>query len=51
MSNYWQIKNTMDQLKPSAEFDPFNSIPLPSLDVVPPPPPNSKSFDSVNLSQ
>ena len=51
MSNYWQIKNTMDQLKPSAEFDPFNSIPLLSLDVVPPAPPNLKSFDSVNLSQ
>ena len=37
-------KNTMDQHKSSAVFDPFNSVPLPPLDGLPLPPPICKSF-------
>ena len=43
-------KNTMDQHKSSAVFDPFNNVPLPPLDGLPPAPPICKSFTSENLS-
>ena len=43
-------KNTMDQHKSSAVFDPFSNVPLPPLDGLPPAPPIRKSFTSENLS-
>ena len=43
-------KNTMDQHKSSAVFDPFNNVPLPPLDGLPPAPPISKSCTSENVS-
>ena len=43
-------KNTMDQLKSSAVFDPFSSVPLHPLDGLPPAPPICKSFTSENVS-
>ena len=42
-------KNTMDQHKSSAVFDPFNNVPLPPLDGLPPAPRICKSFTSENL--
>ena len=43
-------KNTMDQYKSSAVFDPFNSVLLPPLDGLSPAPPICNSFTSENLS-
>ena len=43
-------KNSMDQHNSSAVFDPFNSVPVPPLDGIPPTPPICKSFTSENLS-
>ena len=43
-------KNTMDQHKSSAVFDPFNNVPLPPLVGLPPAPPICKSFTSDKLS-
>ena len=43
-------KNSMDQHKSSAVFDPFSNVPLPPLDGLPPAPPICKSFTSENLS-
>ena len=43
-------KNTMDQHKSSVVFDPFNNVPQPPLDGLPPAPPICKSFTSENLS-
>ena len=43
-------KNTMDQDKSSAVFDPFNNVPLPPLESLPPAPPICKSFRSENQS-
>ena len=43
-------KNTMDQHKSSAVFDPFNNVPLPPLVGLPPAPPICKSFTLENLS-
>ena len=43
-------KSTMDQHKSSTVFDPFNNVPLPPLDGLPPAPPICKSFTVENLS-